>query len=218
MGIEFIIHACPARLDYVNTCLVPSIEDIGIHRESILIFNDENGIGCLESFIRSCAFIKEAIGPYGGLWHLQDDVILSNRFASFRMNHPDLQNVVVNGFVHKAFNPKEYRLIGLQPVKNYWMSFPCIYIPNRLICEFYDWFNEEVIVKGKYARYYYANKYDDFFFWTFMKMRHGNEVIYNCAPNLVNHIDYLLGGSQINEHHAERTLAYYWDEPIPEKI
>ena len=73
------------------------------------------------------------------------------------------------------------------------------------------------IKRGKYVRYWSKGKYDDFLFWEFMKQKHGNAMVYNVVPNMVQHIDYIIGGSTINPHHNRMWRAAYWMEPEREE-
>ena len=36
--------------------------------------------------------------------------------------------------------------------------------------------------------------------------------VLNLKPNLINHIDYLLGGSIANNYRKEKRMSYYWTE------
>jgi hypothetical protein len=40
-----------------------------------------------------------------------------------------------------------------------------------------------------------------------------NYQAYNMSPNIVEHIDYLLGGSIVNEERSWQSRAFYWVEP-----
>ena len=57
------------------------------------------------------------------------------------------------------------------------------------------------------------NKFDDVLWRLFLEDRHISITGYNIAPNIVNHIDYLLGGSVINQERQFLPVSYYWDEP-----
>ncbi len=76
---KYMIHACLARMWYVEEFLIPSMLEQGIEWESITIWNDAqrrgNLIACMDSFL-------SLAGSDGGTWHLQDDVIICRDFAS----------------------------------------------------------------------------------------------------------------------------------------
>ncbi len=216
--VEIIIHSCNKRLWYVKERIIPTLLEQGFPKEKIHIWNDVNNMGCLRSFLLSAVHCSYDFPNCVGFWHLQDDVLLSKDFVKRITSGEFDYTIVNNGYVCKQFNPAEVGCVGVQDVAKYWMSFPCVYIPNEVLKGFVKWFEREVIGVGKYKKYYEANKYDDFFFWTYMKSERKCSIINNVKPNLVNHIDYLLGGSQINLHHQKKTLAYYWDEEIPEHL
>ena len=50
-----------------------------------------------------------------------------------------------------------------------------------------------------------------------MKIKHKNDYVLNVVPNLVQHVDYMLGGSVANEKKHMRKPACYWVEHEREK-
>ena len=85
-------------------------------------------------------------------------------------------------------------------IPDLWHSFQCIYIPNRMAKEFVTWVrsgqwqespNPEVAVLNR------VGKGDDTHFREFLLCRHPGETGYNFKPNLVEHIDWLIGGSTL---------------------
>ena len=76
--------------------------------------------------------------------------------------------------------------------------------------EFIDW-----IAHGRneaYKNWISANKYDDSLFMAFLKEQYPLMTILNLKPNLVNHIDYLIGGSIVNPKRAKDAVSIYWDD------
>ena len=95
-----------------------------------------------------------------------------------------------------------------------WFSFPCIYIPTKIIANYVEWFNQWVWHDPQYRMWVNKNKYDDTIFRIYMENYYPNEYVLNLKPNLVDHIDYLLGGSTINERKEDKkqVRALWFDD------
>lgn len=208
-NVKYIIHSCNNRLQYVNDYLIPSMMKQGITSNNIILYNDNNNIGCLKSWFASCKFLEEKY-PDVDFWHLQDDVVICNGFAE--LTNDLMGDKIINGFVCKKHNPNNWHKIGLQPVSEYWMSFQCNYIPSKYINAFVKWFMLNILIRKKYKHYYEHNRHDDFFFWKSVKDCFPNDKIYNLYPCLVDHIDYLIGGSVITTEKQYVREAVYWNE------
>ena len=212
--MKFIVRSCNKRLWYVKQFLIPDLIENGISEDDIIHINDDNQEGCLSNWLRACRTQLEECD--GGAWHLQDDVLIASNFSEVAGSVPT--DIVCNGFVTKDFNPKEIYDIGIVPVQKYWCSFPCIYVPDVLIAEFLDWYHQKIVVEGKYRKYVEMRRYDDRFFWQLMKERHKDDNCLNIVPNMVEHVDNLLGGSVANNDIAKRKAkSFYWVEPDKEK-
>lgn len=202
--MKYMIHTCPSRKWYVDEFLVPSMLKQGIQNGDITVYNDVNGDGHLMAFMKSC---KSLTGD--GTWHLQDDVIISQDFRRFTGMYDD---GVVCGFVNSY--SKYAGDIGYVPVDKMWYSMPCIRIPDELMRDFVNWFNQ----KEQHIRYkvhIFNRKHSDVIFWDFLKEVHPEMKVLNLAPNLVNHVDHLIGGSLINEGRdkgPEEIMSLYWEE------
>lgn len=205
--MKIMIHTCYKRRWYVNDFLIPQLLAQGIARESIFVWLDwsaaGNLISCADSF-RACGLVS------GGTWHLQDDVVAARRFAELAEANDD---GVVCGFANEDFGPFAADT-GRQPAKNMWNSFQCIRIPNELAYEFAGWFYTDAQHRpGEYQRYIIEKKYDDTFWRDFMLERHADMTVTNLAPNIVDHVDYILGGSVINVgRNKEQYRAAYWED------
>ena len=59
-----------------------------------------------------------------------------------------------------------------------------------------------------------ANKFIDAFFMYFLQEKHSDMRMRNVSPNLVDHIDYMLGGTVANKQRDPNynTRSKYWDE------
>jgi hypothetical protein len=56
------------------------------------------------------------------------------------------------------------------------------------------------------------NKGDDTFFHEFMACWHPYDVVENVRPNLVEHVDWLLGGSTLHHFRDYLARAEYWED------
>ena len=202
--MKYLIHACPQRMWYVNRYLVPSMLDQGIDISSIQIFNDADRLGNLKATIKSFSQIPD---NDDSTWHLQDDVVISAKFKEVTEKY---REEVVCGFCSRYSGSKPS---GLVNVANIWYSFPCIHIPNHIAARFVKWFNEEASLNKKYSKQLERNKYDDDFFKDFIRTKCKNIKLINLDPNIVNHVDYLIGGSVTNNR-KQLAVSLYWKEEL----
>lgn len=186
--MNFMIHACPQRMWYVNDFLIPSMRAQGISENEIIVWNDTEGKGnlfsCMESF-KAC----------GDAWHLQDDVIISRDFAEKTRENND---GIVCGFGCRNFGPSMEQK-GLVPVCFMWYSFQCIRIPGEIAEECAEWFYTDAMHRTQFAPQVVDRKHDDWFFRHFIMERHEKMWVTNLYPNIVDHVDCLIGGTIINK-------------------
>lgn len=199
---QYLIHTCSKRKWYVDKYLIPSMREQGI--KNILVYNDENHDGQIQSLIKSAKLTNGK-----DTWHLQDDIIISSRFKELteQYNHG-----LVCGFCNSFSNGRP----GYVGLVSMWYSMPCIRIPGELFSQFIDWM-QSAYAQNKYRAFFQENKHDDMFLQTFLKENHPDIRIQNLVPNIVNHIDHLIGGSLINGGRTkspEYLMATYWDEPL----
>lgn len=210
MGI--MIHTCPAREWYVTDFLVPSLIDQGISGNEISVWVDRDGRGNLSSCIET--FCQSAQLP-GETWHLQDDVIVCRDFAE---RIKDAPSGVVCGFCVKEYE-NEIRC-GTVKARHMWQSsFPCIKIPNRIAGEFVEWFISSAQYREDLQKYVETGKKDDTLFFIFMLEKHYTDLVTNLTPHLVEHIDYLIGGSILNQTRDIIARSCFWhDSEIIEEL
>ena len=55
-------------------------------------------------------------------------------------------------------------------------------------------------------------KGDDTFFHEFLQCCYPSEIVENVKPNLVEHVDWLLGGSTLQQWRDYLARAEYWDD------
>ena len=205
--MEYMIHSCDKRLWYVEDYLVPSMLAQGIPKENIRIWNDDEHEGCLTSYIRSFQKLR---GRKRGTWHLQDDVAICRDFSKRTEEHDD---GIVYGFFFRHHNEKDLEICdGPLLVKHAGYSFPCIRIPNDIAGDFAEWFLTDARYRDPFQRWVSEKKYVDAFFLHFLKERYTDGSIYMMKPSIVEHVDWLLGGSTINKWRDHICRATYWDD------
>ena len=201
-----MIHACPDREWYVDNYLYPSLLDQGIDKKEISIWMDQSKEGCLISCVNSF----DSLSDDSGTWHLQDDVIISRDFAK-RTKELEGNNVIC-GFVSEMFNKHSINECGFVSAKLMWLSFPCIYIPNKLAKGFTEWIKTEACKTRKGSWYIWTRKYDDTLFKRYLAHVLSDMKVFNLKPNLVDHVDYLLGGSVANYKRKSFPRAKYFED------
>lgn len=208
----YMIHCCNNRMWYVKEYLLPSMLKQGIDPNHIFIYRDKNKLGNLRAWVDSCNRLVEKSHSLtiDGVWHLQDDVVISK---NFKKQTELYDNGIVCGFTccyDKEPQPGYFRLFQHEM----WYSFPCIRIPTNILEAFTHWANLNLWQSKHFKGAVRLNKYDDLIFreWLYENFPMENE--FNLAPNIVNHVDKWLGGSVCNaQRDAEQdTTSAFWDE------
>lgn len=202
---KYMIHTYEGRRWYVDGFIVPSMLEQGINEDDIYIYQD-TGEGNLKAFIHSCEseYTKDLDS---GIWHLQDDVVLS---STFKERTEKYDKGLVCGFT--SFYDAGTK-VGILPIEDMWWSFPCIRIPNLMARKFTEWVNIYFWRDPQFEKWIKEKKYDDLVFKTYVTNYHKNEMVNNLAPNLVDHVDYLLGGSVVNTQRKKKIVrSIFWDE------
>lgn len=204
---KYIIHACPERMWYVNNYLIPSMLEQGIDKKDIDTRCDDQMAGNLSN----CMKIFESMpDDNDGAWHIQDDVIICRDFKE-RTENPN--DEIICGYVR--MNGNHSNKTGYVDLNHMWWSFPCIYIPNRYARECAYWFYNEAKLYTKYRKLMKTRKDDDMFFMEYLKLKSKSTdlTIYNMCPNLVDHIDFLIGGTIVNKDRENMNVrARYFDD------
>lgn len=202
--MQILIHACPARMWYVSEFLEPELRRQGL--TDIRVWNDAERRGNVEA----CMAAFESCAYAGDTWHLQDDVWPSGDFA-VRAEEAESFHGVVCGFVNEVAGP-DANQTGIQNVKDLWWSFPCIRIPDPLARECAAWVragadhsDEAFIFKGQ-------RRGDDWYFQRFLELERPETEVLHLGPCMVEHVDFLLGGSQINPWRGFFSRAAYWED------
>ena len=200
---KYLIHAVPRRMWYVEGYLIPSMLAQGIREGDIRVYNDEKHEGNL----RACMNAFASCEGSGGTWHLQDDVCICK---DFRIITEAVDFGLICGFSSKMYDGEGK--IGLVDRKDMWFSFPCIRIPNEYARDCADWVNKYIIGNPIYRDFWANGKNDDWAFRAYLKEFYTYVHAMNIAPNLVDHVDYLVGGGTGDKPREEQVRAQYWKD------
>ena len=207
-----MIHCCNSRFWYVRDFLLPSMVRQGINPNHILVYKDKNNIGNLRAWVDSCNRLAQKSKELGisGVWHLQDDVVISK---NFKKQTELYDNGIVCGFTCSYDNEPQPGYFKLHEQK-LWYSFPCIRIPTHILTAFADWANHNLWQSKHFREAVKRNKYDDMIFKEWLYENFPCEGEYNLEPNIVNHIDKWLGGSVCNVQRdsTQDTMSAFWHE------
>lgn len=200
--MKYVIQTCKDRLWYVEDILVPSLVNQEIATEDIIIWPDSDDSGCLNTCMN-----KFAAADYDA-WYLQDDVIVCSDFKK-RTQNPTVD--IICGFVATVQN--NVNLVGYVDKKDMWFSFPCIYVSKSVANGCAKWFFDYVVRNSEYRMWIRAKKYDDSIFYIYVQDYSSVDTVLNLAPNLVEHIDYLIGGSKVNSIRKFKAVSAHFNEP-----
>ena len=204
--MKFLIHACPQRMWYVEDLLMPMLQEQGV--ENIEVWNDTEHAGnlrsCMDSFLSRTGD--------GGTWHLQDDVLPCRDFVKRCEENDD---GLVYGFCCRNFNDR-IDAYGDVYVPDAWNSFQCVRIPDEYARECASWVYSGIWEKEstliELPVLYKLGKGDDTFFHEYMICRHSHETALNLKPNLVEHIDWLIGGSALQQWRDYIARAEFFED------
>lgn len=188
--MNYLIRATTKRMWYVEKYLIPELESQGCGKlgRNIKIFQDDSGN--LSSFMNMCKYILSHYKSDDFVWVLQDDVYPCDNFHYMTNKYARTE---VNGFCSGYDN---IHLDGIQHTSNSWLSFQCKNFRVDIIELFVKWFFENH--EKEFGSFVRANKYDDSIYYRFEKSM--NDYILNLNPNIVEHVDYLIGGSIVNKN------------------
>lgn len=207
---RYMIHTYPKRMWYVETYLIPSMLEQGIEESQITVYNDEKGEGNLKACMNAFALCKGD----GGTWHLQDDVCICKDFKERTEQH---DSGIVCGFSSKMYDGEGHT--GRVDHGHMWFSFPCIRIPNEWARACSEWVMQYMIGNPVYEKFWKNGVNDDWMFRTYLKEFHPDCTALNITPNLVDHVDYLLGGGTGKVKRKEPCRAQYWvDNDVVERL
>lgn len=199
--INILIHACPEREWYVNDYLVPRIEELAHGRPVTITLNmDKAKLGNQRAFLISA----ESYCAAGmATWHLQDDVWPSNDFYDTIALYEPVEGIICGFGTRTACRGK---VPGWTTAAGMYTSFQCIRIPGHLIRDFCDY------VIRRYSIDVKTDKWDDALFAEYLLRKAPFYPVLNLAPSIVEHVDYIIGGSIINKQRKYRPTAIEFDE------
>ena len=205
-----MIHTMPKRLWYVEQYLVPSMIEQGIDKNDITVWNDEKHEGNLKACMNAFLSLPDNTE---GTWHLQDDIIISHNFKTVT---EVVDFGIVCGFKSMYDGDNEY---GAVPFSKAWFSFLCIRIPNRLARRCAMWVARDMIGNPVYREYWEKGVNDDWMFRQFINTYHKDMCVINLKPNIVDHIDYLIGGTVNSSARVTQIRSKLWeDEYLVEEL
>lgn len=202
--VKYMIHAVPERMWYVDQYLIPSMKAQGCENISVCI--DQKKEGSLKTYLDSFLDLPDT---NGGTWHIQDDVIISSNFYTVTSKH---DRGIVCGFASQMYDKNNVNMVGDVAVQNKWFSFPCIRIPDRIAKDCAKWVKSDIIGNPVYRDYWKVGRNEDWAFWMYVRQYGTGIRIVNLAPNIVDHIDWLIGGSASASKRKEICRAYHWAE------
>ena len=208
---KYLIHAYPKRLWYVEQYLIPSMLKQGIDKNDIRVYNDINADGNLRACLNAFASCTED----GGTWHLQDDVLICRNFKK-RTEQND--SGLVCGFSSLLYDGDIEEKKGTVKREDMWFSFPCIRIPNQWARECAEWVSSDIIGNPVYKKFWESGRNDDWAFRMYLSTFHKDCVALNIMPNLVDHIDFLLGGGSGGKRKHEVRSQYFEDADLVEEL
>lgn len=208
--MRYVVRAYPKRMWFVEQYIVPSLLKQGIDENDIVVYNDEKGEGNLRSCLNVFA---QAPDDDGGTWYIQDDVCICRDFKKLTELY---DTGIVCGFSSERYDGKGR--IGGVKIQDIWFSFPCIRIPNKIARECSAWVDRYIIGNHVYRQFWESGRNDDWAFRTFVFQQYPNMVATNLAPNLVDHVDYLLGGGSGGMRPVEVRAQYWYDQDLVQDL
>ena len=208
-----MIHTYPKRLWYVEEYLIPSMLKQGIQRAQIKVYNDDIKEGNLKACMRAFAKVRN---DDGHTWHLQDDVCICKDFKKRTEKIDKEFDGIVCGFSTARYNRDVPA--GKVKLRLMWFSFPCIRIPNKIAIECSNWVLMYMIGNPCYVGFWKDGVNDDWCFKQFLQTYYQDIDVWNLNPNLVDHIDYLIGGGSGGKRDCQVRAQYWEDESIVEEL
>ena len=199
-----MIHTMPKRLWYVEQYLIPSMLKQGIDQNDIMVYNDSDGEGNLRACINAFLQVPD---DEDGTWHLQDDIVISSRFAKVTDRN---NSGIVCGFKSRYDGQTP---AGMIRINQMWFSFLCIRIPNKIARGCANWISKYIIGNPVYKEWWEQGVNDDMLFRKYIEQYHKDLTALNLNPNIVDHIDYLIGGTvNSNTREITKIRSKLWEE------
>lgn len=206
--IKVIIHACEARMWYVDEFLEPSLRKQNCN---VKVFRDTEHLGCLEA----CMKCFNEVEGEGHTWHLQDDVVIAPNFYELASSYENFNGIVCGIKTRYDGGKEDTDPIPQTDKKQMWLSFPCIRIPDIIArgCA-HDYYQSSV----DYHQWKSRNRGDDMVFRKYINRAVPSAPYINAIPNLVDHIDYLIGNTTSTEKKPAPSRALHFDRSIADDL
>lgn len=78
--------------------------------------------------------------------------------------------------------------------------------------DFVRWFENDARHRPEYKAWVKSGKHDDSLWHDYFTECHSDEYVWNETPALVEHVDWLIGGSTVNTWRGYVCRAAYWDD------
>lgn len=197
--MKVLIHAYPKRMWYVNEYIVPSLVSAGVSPADIFVYNDEKLEGNLVSCMRSLLYYSDVFEGDNDIWSLQDDVIICKGFKERCESLSD--HDIVMGYSGEC-EPEKHDKVRPLCKAHLWWSAPCMKMTPEIMRDISDFFWSRLAASHKYLLYHNLGKCDDVVINDYIadrleKKKDGLDIL-QVSPSLVDHVDYLIGGSAIN--------------------
>lgn len=203
---KYLIHTCKEREWYVDNFLIPSMVKQGIDNNNIYKYIDNNKegnlIACMKAFLQ-----VELFSDFDEIvWHLQDDVAISKEFK--RYTEVNYETDIVCAFCTRE---QIARPIGQVDPVDMWYSFQCIGIKSYITSGCVNWFYTNGMFDKNIIPYFEKGLGDDEVFKYYCTEVCSGLKVLNLIPNLVEHIDFLIGGSTAAKGMPQRRAMYLKD-------
>ena len=203
---KYLIHTCKDREWYVDNFLIPSMVKQGIEYNNIYKYIDNNKEGNLLACMNAFEMVS-AFGDFEEItWHLQDDVAISKYFKQY--TEVEYESDIICGFCTRE---QIARPIGRVDPIDMWYSFQCIGIKNYIASGCAHWFYTDGYESNDILAFFEKGLGDDEVFKYYCTNECSGLKVLNLMPNLVEHIDFLIGGSTAAKGMPQRRAMYLKD-------
>lgn len=207
--VKVMIHACEPRMWYVNEFLLPSLKEQGC--EDIRVICDTDHVGNVEACMRCFAAVKGEEHT----WHLQDDVVLAEDFKERAELYESFNGIVCGIKTRYDAGKQDNDGTPRTDKDQMWLSFPCIRIPDILARGCAHTYNTQ---PADFFQWKQRGRGDDMVFRKYIKKCCPSAPYINAIPNMVDHIDYLIGNTTSTQKLPAPSRAVYFDKTIADKL
>ena len=210
--MHVLIHTSPVRNWYVSEYLIPSLQSQNVEQISVSCDHDRSGI--LQAWLNS----TDSLPSSGHTWHLQDDVLLCNDFKKYASSFDTFDGIVCGICTRYDGDAKDFYNVASNDFIKMWFSFPCIRIPNIVAKSCAHHIRH--VKTNMYDKYKARGTGDDVCFRKYIRNCIPSIQFINANPNLVDHVDYLIGGSSspFKQANSKPAPSLYFDSEVTEQL